>query len=183
MLRGLAFLAFFCHVASASYVAISASDGSVVELDATAYFSFSQNQQDYLSLYMPARHACESIIDAQLVYSDMTYRIDDWYYKAIDPLGIAISVSIVDLSAFTTHAHQLGIWDGDPDCPTIFTRISSNILNTAFSTIKDPIGSRLFSVQNGLLVAFYCEEDVCTPEQLIEILKVSTSNQSLRLVK
>lgn len=183
MLRGLSLLVVFCHAVSATYVAISATDGHVIELDATAYFSFSQNKQDYVDLYMPALHGCQSIIDAQLVYSDNTYRIDDWYYKSIDPLGISISVSIVDLSTFTTHAHQLGIWDGDPDCQTIFTRISVNILNSAFSTIKDPIGSRLFAVQNGLLVAFYCDEEVCTPEQLIEVLKVSTSNQELRLVK
>ena len=183
MLRWLIFVAVFCHAASASYVAISATDGSVIELDATAYFSFSQNQQNYLSLYMPAQNECQSIIDAQLVYSDMTYRIDDWYYKSIDPLGISIAVSIVDLAAFTTHAHQLGIWDGNPDCATIFTRISSNILNNAFSTIKDPVGSRLYAIQNGILVAFYCDEDICTPEQLIEVLKVSTSSQPLRLIK
>lgn len=183
MWRSLLFLAVFCHAASAAFIAITAESGQVVELDASAYFSFAENEHNYLPLYLPSQQTCQSIIDAQLVYTDMTYRIDDWYYMPAGNTGISVHVSIIDLNAFTQHAFEMGVWRGDADCDTIWQRLSSYILNELFASITQPIGSSLYTASHGLLAALYCDDTVCTPLQLIEVLKVSPPNGVLGLIK
>lgn len=180
-MRWLIFLVVFCQTARAAFVAVSAADGSLVELDASAYFSFSEHESNYLPLYMPARHTCEAIIDAQLVYTDMTYRIDDWYYMPAGTTEISVRVSIVDLAAFTAHAFETGVWSGQWDCDIIWQRLSATILRDLFVSITQPMGSLLTTTSYGMTGSLYCGDAVCAPVQLVEVLKVSPPNGVLSL--
>ncbi len=192
MIRLLLFISLIYSV-SAAFVAISATDGTVVELDASAFFAFNDNRADYLSLYMPAIGECQQIIDAQLVHTDNTYRINDWFYVVVatqfdEEAGamresITESISVMDLDEFTRYAFQVGVWNDDPSCGEIWTRLSLLVIDKVFSQVKNPIGSPLYTTQHGLFAAFYCGEDFCTAAQLTEKLKISNNIKSLKLIK
>lgn len=180
MWRFLVLVALFCHVANAEYLAIT-TDGALVRLDAALYFSFGEHASDYLSLYMPTRHTCQSIIDAQYVDTDDTYRIYDWYHEAAGDTGVSVRVSIVDLAVFVEHALDAGVWTGGANCDTVWTRISTVVLRDLFLGISQPIGSPLVSASYGITGGVYCDESPCSAAQLVEILKVSPPNQLLAL--
>lgn len=182
MVRALIFLALFCQCARAAYVAIALETGALVELDAAAYFSFASHEEDYAPLYMPAQGTCQRIIDAQLVQTDATYRIDDWYYMPAGNTGISTRVSIVDLELFVDHAHQIGVWDDVPDCDTIWDRIVANVLADVYASITWPVGSPLFSTNYGVQCALYCDNSVCTAAQLSAVLQVAPSRPPVRLL-
>jgi hypothetical protein len=179
MWRLLIFFAVLCQ-SDAVFVAVTTS-GVLVEIDAAAYFSYTQHQSDYVQMYLPAQETCMGIFDAQFVQSDSTYRIDDWYYKPVGTTGVSTHVSIVDLEAFAARAYQVGVWADAPDCNTIWTRISTLLLRDVFSSITLPVGSELATVKYGVLGAYYCEESVCTSAQLTEVLKVVRPNQIMRI--
>lgn len=183
MWRALIFLAVFCQIAQTAFVALSASTGALVEIDAAAYFSFAQHQADYLPMYLPARETCTQIFDAQFVQTDQTYRIDDWYYRPAAATEISSRVSIVDLEAFAARAYQVGVWTGAPDCDAVWTRLSALILSEVSSIVTQPIGSDLSATKYGITYSLYCGEAPCSPLLFTELLKVSPAPGVARLVK
>lgn len=193
MLRFLVLFALYLHAASAAYVAISAIDGTVIELDASMFYSFNDHRADFLPLYIPAKAECQQIIDAQLVYTDDTYRISDWFYSVVQTKydeelqtareTISESVSIVDMDEFTRYAFQMGVWRDHPSCEEIWLRIRLQILQSLFNNIKYPIGSQLYGTFHGLFGAFHCDEDFCTAAQLTERLRASNEITNLRLIE
>lgn len=145
------------------------------------YYSFASHADDYLPLYMPAQGTCQQIIDAQLVHTDMTYRIEDWYYMPAYTTGIDIRVSVTDLALFVSHAFDVGVWNGDFDCDAVWSRIGTLVLRELFSTINQPVGSPLTTTRHGLLGGLYCDNTPCSSAQLIEILKVTPANKIINL--
>lgn len=192
MIRYIFLFAICLHVVGAAYVAISATDGSVIELDASMFYSFNDHRADFLSLYIPARGECQQIIDAQLVYTDNTYRISEWYYSVVSTKydeetqttreSISESVSIVDLDEFTRYAFQVGVWNDQPSCETIWERISVLLIRDLFNQVKYPIGSELYATHHGLFAAFHCDDGFCTAQELTKRLQVSNQILSLQLV-
>lgn len=180
MWRWLLFAAVFCHAVRGEYLAVS-TDGELVKLDAALYFSFADHASDYLPLYMPTKHTCQSVIDALYVDADNTYRIYEWYFETAGDTGISARVSIVDLAAFVAHALDVGVWDGGADCDTIWARLSVIVLRDLFSGISQPVGSPLVASSYGAVGGLYCDETPCSPAQLTEILKVSPPSALLTL--
>lgn len=183
MWRALLFLALFCHAARAQPVSISAHDAALIELDWAAYFSQAEHAADTLLLYMPNDHTCASVIAAQLVPTDNTYRIYDWYYMPAGKTGISTRVSIVDMAAFARRAYDVGVWNGAPDCDTIWLRICMYVIADALKGISYPVGSALSTVKYGLMVSLSCDEATCSAAQLTEVLKVSPPNGVVDLIK
>lgn len=192
MLRFLFLFVVLFTTANAVYVAVSKTDGGVVELDASMYYSFNDHRSEYLSLYMPFAKECQEIIDAQLVHTDGTYRINDWFYKTMSTRydeeqqrhvdSISVSVSVVDLDAFTRYAFALGIWDDNPSCELLRSRINEIILRDLFNQVKYPVGSLLTTTQHGLFAAFHCNGEFCTAAQLTETLRVSNNIRNLHII-
>ncbi len=180
MWRWLLFAALFCQIARAEYLAVT-TNGELVKLDAALYFSFADHASDYLQLYMPTKNTCESIIDAQYVDTDDTYRIYDWYHETAGDTGVSVRVSILDLAAFVDHALDVGVWEGHPDCDTLWAQLSVVLLRDVIAGISQPIGTPLVTSAHGAMGGLYCDDTPCSSAQLIEVLKASPPSQLLSL--
>ncbi len=165
----------------AVYVFASKLDYQIVEYPAPPSRSAEFDLLDKkLLLHVPVKNpagenVCTDVIDVQ--YSDITqtYMINYWQRPQMDHAeSVEGQASITDLQKFIVYARSLGVWDGDPDCDTIYERLLSKIIMPVYKRNLFLSTPNAMSVEeNGLTTTFSCNGVVCTSEDIIRARQLS----------
>ncbi len=170
---------------SAVYFYLNSSTHTALPLQTpTDYFQFLETPESQRLVWPENANDndftdCSDTIDAQYNAATNTYSLQYWYYytSVFGSLSVSTALSITDLQAFAAYAFSVGVWDGNPPCQVVCSRIYGSIVrpiyaNNPFIFAPGP----LITESNGLAISFECNGVVCTSNQLADILQLSGDN-------
>lgn len=172
----------FVASANANFVAIRPEDGHLVEIDASQFYTANSFSGNYLMFYLPMypeESRCSKLIDAQYTSSTESYQIIEWYYEKMGDTGISIKVAVTDLQKFVSYCYYQNILQS---CASIWDHLQQKIVKPMILKISEPVGSMLYSEENGVMVALYCGNSICDAATLSTILHTPPRSNAIHLI-